>query len=43
LLTDKTKVLVLPQRSGRMLLMSLERPQALLDALHTIAETKARR
>jgi hypothetical protein len=43
LLTDRTKVLALPQRSGRMLLMSLERPQTLLDALQTMAETRARR
>jgi Bacterial PH domain len=43
LLTGKTKVLALPQRSGRMLLLSLERPQTLLDALQTMAETKARR
>jgi hypothetical protein len=43
LLTDKRKVLALPQRSGRMLLLSLERPQSLLDALRTMAETRARR
>jgi hypothetical protein len=42
-LTDRTKVLALPQSSGRMLLLSLERPQALLDALQTMAETRARR
>jgi len=33
LLTDRRRVLVLPERSGRSLLLSLERPQALLDAL----------
>lgn len=33
LVTDKRRVLVLPERSGRRLLLSLERPQALLDAL----------
>lgn len=43
LLTDRTKVLALPERSGRMLLLSLERPQALLDALRTMAEAGARR
>ena len=43
LLTDKTKVLALPERNGRMLLLSLERPQALLDALRTMAEAGARR
>lgn len=43
LITDKSKVLALPQRGGRMLLLSLERPQSLLDALRTMAETRARR
>lgn len=33
LLTARDKVLVLPQRNGRLILLSLERPQALLDAL----------
>jgi hypothetical protein len=33
LLTDRRRVLVLPERNGRMLLLSLERPQALIDAL----------
>ncbi|MBB5014249.1 PH domain-containing protein [Rehaibacterium terrae] len=32
-LTDASRVLVLPERGGRALLLSLERPQALLDAL----------
>lgn len=43
LLTDRTKVLALPERSGRILLLSLERPQALLDALRAVAEAGARR
>jgi ABC-type transport system involved in cytochrome bd biosynthesis fused ATPase/permease subunit len=43
LLTDRTKVLALPERNGRMLLLSLEHPQALLDALMTVAEAGARR
>jgi Bacterial PH domain len=43
LLTDRSKVLALPQRNGRTLLLSLERPQALLDALKTVAEAPARR
>lgn len=43
LLTDTTKVLALPERGGRMLLLSLERPQALLDALRTVAVAAARR
>lgn len=33
LVTDKHRVLVLPERSGRLLMLSLEKPQALLDAL----------
>jgi len=33
LLTARDRVLVLPERSGRLFLLSLERPQALLDAL----------
>lgn len=33
LLTDPAKVLMMNERSGRRLLLSLERPQALLDAL----------
>lgn len=33
LLTAYDRVLALPERSGRMILLSLERPQALLDAL----------
>lgn len=33
LLTDRRRVLVLPQRDGRLLLLSPEQPQVLLDAL----------
>ena len=33
LVTDKRRVLVLPERDGRLLMLSLEKPQALLDAL----------
>lgn len=33
LLTQREKVLAIPERSGRCLLLSLERPQALLEAL----------
>lgn len=43
MVTERTKVLALPQRSGRMLLLSLERPQALLDALQAMAEPRSRR
>lgn len=43
LLTDTQRVLALPQRSGRTLLLSLERPQAMLDALHDVAERGRRR
>lgn len=34
LLTDRTRVLVLPEKSGNTLLLSLQQPQALLDALN---------
>ena len=37
LLTSRQRVLVLPRRDGRVLLLSLERPQALLDALRALA------
>ena len=43
LVTQRTKVLVLPERSGRRLLLSLERPQALLDALRAVTERPGRR
>lgn len=33
LVTGRERVLVLPERGGRLMLLSLERPQALLDAL----------
>jgi heme exporter protein D len=34
LLTDRRRVLLLPERSGRHLLLSVEKPHVLLDALH---------
>lgn len=37
LLTDQSRVLVLPETSGKKLLMSLQQPQALLDALRTVS------
>lgn len=37
LLTDQQRVLWLPQRDGGALLLSLEQPQQLLDALRTVA------
>ena len=43
LVTERKKVLVLPERSGRRLLLSLERPQALLDALRAVTERTGRR
>lgn len=43
LLTDRRKVLALPERSGRTLLLSVERPRALLDALNAVAEPGSRR
>jgi hypothetical protein len=43
LLTDRSKVLALPERGGRMLLLSLEKPQALLDALKAVAGAGGRR
>ena len=43
LVTERRKVLVLPERSGRRLLLSLERPQALLDALRVVTERPGRR
>ena len=35
LLTDPQRVLLLPERGGKRLLLSLDRPQALLDALRS--------
>lgn len=43
LLTDRERVLVLPQRDGRFILLSPEKPQALLDALRRLAEAAPRR
>lgn len=43
LVTERKKVLVLPERSGRRLLLSLERPQTLLDALRAVTERPGRR
>lgn len=40
LVTDKRRVLVLPERDGRLLMLSLEKPQALLDALQRSAHTQ---
>ena len=42
LITDRSRVLMLPERSGRRLLLSLEKPQALLDALQTVAAARPR-
>ena len=36
LVTRREKLLALPERNGRMLLLSLKQPQALLDALGAI-------
>ena len=38
LLTDRQRVLVLPRRDGRVLLLSPEQPNLLLDALRAIAQ-----
>ena len=43
LLSDRTRVLVLPEKSGRKLLLSLEQPQALLDELRRVAERRGAR
>lgn len=43
LLTDRRKVLALRERGGRVLLLSLEKPQALLEALRAVATNGARR
>lgn len=43
LITDRSKVLMLPERGGRRLLLSLEKPQALLDALKAVAGESPRR
>lgn len=39
LLTDRQRVVLIPRRDGRLLLLSPERPQALLDALRDVAAT----
>lgn len=36
LVTERSRVLVLPERSGRRILLSLTRPQQLLDVLRTL-------
>lgn len=43
LLTTQDRVLLLPERSGRRLLLSLEQPQALLDALRAVTAPPGRR
>jgi hypothetical protein len=43
LLTTRQQVLSLPERGGRMLLLSVERPQVLLDALRDVARKSSRR
>lgn len=43
IVTDPKRVLHLRERGGRHLLLSLERPQALLDALRAVAERGSRR
>lgn len=43
LLTDRTRVLMLQEKSGRKLLLSLEQPQALLDELRRVAPRRASR
>lgn len=42
LVTDRTRTLVIPVRGGSTLLLSLERPQALLDALRKVAAAAPR-
>jgi hypothetical protein len=42
LLTDRRRVLRLPERDGRLLLLSLERPQALLEALRRDVPERSR-
>ncbi|GEM_PF-79908 len=42
LVTDRQRTLVIPVRGGSTLLLSLDRPQALLDALHKVAATAPR-
>lgn len=42
LVTDRARTLVIPVRGGSTLLLSLERPQALLEALRKVAATAPR-
>jgi len=42
LVTDRHRVLLLPQRDGRILLLSLQQPQSLLDALRRVAAADLR-
>ncbi|MDV3513350.1 PH domain-containing protein [Stenotrophomonas sp. C1657] len=42
LVTDRARTLVIPVRGGSTLLLSLERPQALLEALRKVAATTPR-
>ncbi|WP_164161620.1 PH domain-containing protein [Stenotrophomonas maltophilia] len=42
LVTDRARVLALPVSDGSTLLLSVERPQALLDALHKVAASAPR-
>lgn len=42
LVTDSSRVLVLPETSGRRLLLSLKQPQALLDALRALESAHLR-
>jgi len=42
LVTDRARTLVIPVRGGSTLLLSLERPQALLEALRKVAGTAPR-
>lgn len=43
LLTDHSRVLMLPEKSGKRLLLSLQQPQALLDALRHMAQPRTAR
>ena len=43
MLTDTARVLALSERGGRTLLLSVEKPQALLDALRDVARKAGRR
>lgn len=42
ILTERERVLALTERSGRMILLSLQQPQALLDALNQTVDSSAR-